>query len=81
MHNLPALAFGLRDEFKKNKGKETMEESMKDMAEEADQDYIPEDEEHSEDETLKKPKKVCQCYFTLLFLFITSCTRYLAKNT
>ena len=69
MYNLPALATGLRVGFIKNKGKEAMQEERKDVDEEADRDYIPEDEEKSEDETLKKPKKVCRCYLNLLFLF------------
>ena len=61
MHNLPALATGLREEFKKMKGKEKMQEAKENTEEESDHDYIPDRDEQSEDETLKKSKKVCRC--------------------
>lgn len=51
-HNLPTLAIALREEFTKMKGKEKVQEG-------SDQDYLPQQEEHSDDETSKNPKKVC----------------------
>ncbi|KAL8092583.1 hypothetical protein AgCh_034733 [Apium graveolens] len=57
-HNLPALATGFRETLKKIKVKEMVQERDAITQEECcDQDYIPEHEEQSEDETLEKPKK------------------------
>lgn len=52
--NIPTLAIGVRNAFKKCKGKQ------KENGQVDSEEYVPEQEEQSEEETLKIPEKVCR---------------------
>ena len=60
---VPAISAELRNaNQKKDKGKEKMQEDV-----DSDQEYNPDHEEHSEDDTSQSPRKVCDSYISYFF--------------
>lgn len=60
---VPAISAELRNATqKKDKGKEKMQEDV-----DGDQEYNPDQVEHSEDDTSQSPRKVCDSYISYFF--------------